>query len=58
MSTNVLLAPLGGAEEGMEVNERQIRQTNNIGTIILCFIEIGLVKKMSSSQVWGEAKID
>jgi hypothetical protein len=57
MSTNVLVAPLDGFEDGMEVNERQTRQTNNIGTMILCFIEIGLVNKCLSSQVQGKAKI-
>jgi hypothetical protein len=43
MSMSLLVSALDGLVEGMEVNERQIIQTNNAGTKILCFIENGLV---------------
>jgi|LakMenEpi03Aug12_release.lakeMendotaPanAssembly.Ray.scaffolds.fasta_scaffold00643_28 hypothetical protein len=51
MSMRVMVATLDCLVEGMEVNERQIRQANNTGAMILCVIEIGLVQKMSLSPV-------
>jgi hypothetical protein len=58
MSITVLVAPLPGCLEGMEVNEKRKTLAANIGTMILSFIEIGLVKQYIFSRVGVEQRQD